>query len=167
MSQNLQGFNALTAAFTSGGLARATTASLVRIVNTVVYSIAGRLLSRAAIDNNPFTIEPGSGLVPTAPNAFVTLAAGESCAFAIFLDQAGAVTYAQGPVVQAGQLCPVPFPPSGVTSLSSATGYGKAIIGALKVVNTTNPFIPGTTLLSAAGVTDTYFNFSTHPGGPI
>lgn len=33
---------------------------------------------------------------------------------------------------------------------------GTAIVGVLSIVNVTNAFVPGTTLLSAAGVTDTY-----------
>lgn len=33
---------------------------------------------------------------------------------------------------------------------------GLAIMGILTVANATNPFVPGTTLLSATGVTDTY-----------
>ena len=83
--------------------------------------------------------------------------------------RAGTVTFAQGDAVPAGQVCPVPAPPSGLsgTSFGTAPAGGKAIIGALKVVNLTNPFIPGTTLHSATGVTDTYFNFTTHPGVSI
>ena len=35
---------------------------------------------------------------------------------------------------------------------------GTSIVGVLSIVNLTNAFIPGTTLLSAAGVTDTYID---------
>lgn len=35
---------------------------------------------------------------------------------------------------------------------------GTVICGVLSIVNATNPFIPGTTLLNAAGVTDTYID---------
>lgn len=165
MSQNLQGATGFTLAFNSGGLARATTASLVQIAAAINFAIAGRLYQKAITNNIPFVIEPGSGLNPQLPNSFVTLAAGESCAFGIFVDSAGAVTYAQGPIVQNGLPCPVPMPPAGFSSVGAAGG--KVIVGALKVANTTNPFIPGTTLLSAAGVTDTYFNFAGHPGYPV
>ena len=39
---------------------------------------------------------------------------------------------------------------------SSLPPTGTAIVGILSVANTTNPFVPGTTLLGAAGVTATY-----------
>lgn len=39
---------------------------------------------------------------------------------------------------------------------ASTPPVGTAILGQLNLVNLTNDFIPGTTLLSAAGVTDTY-----------
>lgn len=35
---------------------------------------------------------------------------------------------------------------------------GTVIVGVLSIVNVTNAFVPGTTLLSAAGVTDTYID---------
>lgn len=166
MSQNLQGANGLSIAFNSGALARATTASLVKSTVAIAYCLAGKFVtSKAITDNIPFTIEPNSGIVPTAPNSFKTLQAGESCAFGVLLDSAGTVTFIQGDVVPNGQLCPVPNAPAGLTSTAGAGA--KVLVGALKVANTTNPFIPGTTLLSATGVTDTYFNFASHPGTPI
>jgi hypothetical protein len=39
-----------------------------------------------------------------------------------------------------------------------ASVQATAIVGILTIQNATNPFIPGTTLLSAAGVTDTYID---------
>ena len=59
-------------------------------------------------------------------------------------------------IVSAGALCPVPAAPK-----------DRAIVGAIKVSNVTNPFIPGTTLFGAAGVTTTYTNLAQHPGASI
>lgn len=156
MSSTLQGALALTAALTSGAFAQGSTASQFTNAAAIVYSLLGRLFSRAIVASQPLVIEPNTGLNPTAPNAFVTLAPGQSCAFAIVLDSALAFTVIQGPIVEAGQLCALPAAPG-----------NKALVGAIKVSNLTNPFIPGTTNFNAAGVTTTYFNLATHPGAPL
>ena len=156
MSISLQGSNALTATLTSCGLAIGSTTSQFSTANTTTYVIRGRLYSKAADATEPLTIEPGTGIVPTAPNTLQTLAAGQSCAFAVLLDTAGAFTVMQGDIVPAGASTPVPSPVA-----------GKAIIGAIKVSNVTNPFIPGTTAFTATGVTTTYINLSQHPGAAV
>lgn len=153
MSLNLQGANSLTAALTSGGLAIGSTTSQFSTASIITYVINGRFFTRAAAATQALVIEPNTGIVPTAPNTLQTLAAGQSCAFAVILDTAGTFTVAQGDIVAAGQVTPVPAPPA-----------GKAIVGAIKVSNVTNPFIPGTTAFSAAGVTTTYINLAQHPG---
>ena len=156
MSQNLQDANCLTAAFTSGALAIGTTTSQFTNAAAITYTINGRFYSRAIIASQALVIEPGSGIKPTAPQVLQTLASGEACAFAVLLDTAGAFTVMQGDIVAAGQPCPVPAAPA-----------NRAIVGALKVSNVTNPFIPATTALSAAGVTTTYVNLAQHPGASI
>jgi hypothetical protein len=156
MSQNLQGANGLTFAANSGALAVGTTASGYTNGAAINYSIAGRFASKAIVASVLLAIEPGSGIDPTLPNAFKTLAKGESCAFSVLLDNAGVFTVMQGDVVSAGYPTPV-----------SASNEGKAIVGAIKVVNATNPFIPGTTNFTATGVTTTFVNLSQHPGTSI
>jgi hypothetical protein len=157
MSQNLQGANALTFATNSGAFANGSTASQFTNAAAINYAINGVFQTQKAIVASvPLVIEPNTGIVPTAPNTLQTLKAGQSCAFAIILDTAGTFTVAQGDIVQNGSLCSVPQAPA-----------GKAIVGAIKVVNATNDFIPGTTLFSAAGVTTTYRNLAQHPGASI
>ncbi len=156
MSLNLHGANALTAALTSGGLAIGSTTSQFSTANAITFAISGRLYSKAATATQALVIEPNTGIVPTAPNTLQTLAAGQSCAFAVILDAAGAFTVAQGDIVAAGASCPVPTAPP-----------TKAIVGAIKVSNATNPFIPGTTAFTAAGVTTTYINLAQHPGASV
>jgi hypothetical protein len=162
MSQNLQGSNASTLAHNSGAIAIGGTTDLFQIVAAINYTIGGIFYNKAITNNIPWAIEPGSGLNPTAPNSFVSLAAGESCAFALFLDSAGTVTMAQGPIVPTGSLCPVPAAPAGTTSVAGAGG--KAIFGAIKIATTSAAFVPDTTALTSIA---TYFNFSSHPGRPI
>lgn len=156
MSSPLQGANLLTAAFTSGGLAIGSTTSQFSTANTITYVIYGRFYSKAATATQALTIEPNTGIVPTAPNTLQTLAAGQSCAFTVLLDTAGAFTVVQGDIVDNGLSTPVRVGPS-----------NKAVVGVIKVANATNPFVPGTTAFSAAGVTTTYINLSQHPGGPV
>lgn len=157
MSSTLQGASAITLALNSGAFATGTTASQFTNAAAINYVINGsHQTQKGIVASVPLVIEPNTGIVPTAPQVLQTLPAGRSCAFAIILDAAGTFTVAQGDIVENGSLCPVPQAPS-----------GKAIVGAIKVVNTTNPFIPGTTLFSAAGVTTTYRNLAQHPGGPI
>lgn len=157
MSSTLQGATALTFAANSGAFANGSTTSQFTNAAAINYAINGVFQAqRTVVASQALVIEPNSGIVPTAPNTLQTLAAGQSCAFAIILDSAQAFTVMQGDVVAAGSLCPVPQAPA-----------GKAIVGAIKVVNVTNPFVPGTTLFGAAGVTTTYRNFTQHPGAPI
>jgi hypothetical protein len=158
MSSQLQGANALTAAFTSGGLGIGSTPSQFTNANTITYAINGRFYSRASIASQALVIEPNSGIVPTAPNAFQSIPAGSSCAFAVILDTSAAFTVAQGPIVEGTAVnCPVPQAPA-----------GKAIVGVIKVANgTASPFVPGTTAFDTANVTDTYINLSQHPGAAV
>lgn len=156
MSSTLQGANALTFAANSGAFANGSTTSQFTNAALINYAINGKFYSRAIVASQALVIEPGTGIVPTAANTLQTLAAGQSCAFSILLDTAGAFTVMQGDIVSAGALCPVPAAPK-----------DRAIVGAIKVSNVTNPFIPGTTLFGAAGVTTTYTNLAQHPGASI
>lgn len=156
MSSQLQGANCVTLALNSAALAIGSTPSQIAIGATTNFVINGRIYQKATAATIALVIEPNSGIVPTAPNSFRTLAAGESCNLSVILDSAGTVTVAQGDVVTAGQLAPVVPAPA-----------GKCLIGAVKVSNVTNPFIFGTTAFNAAGVTTTYNNLAGHPGASI
>lgn len=145
-----------TLALNSGGLAIGSTPSQVSIATAINYLYRGVFGQRATSASTAFAIEPGTGLVPTSPNSYVTLAAGQVCAFLLLIDSANAITAVQGPIQAVGDACPVPAVPN-----------NRIAIGAFKVSNVTNPFIPGTTNLNAAGVTTTYFNLGTHPGYAI
>ncbi len=156
MSLPLNGANMITMALNSGGLAIGSTTSQFSTGATLNYSINGRIYSKAATASQAFVIEPNSGIVPTALNTLQTLPAGRSCSFAVLLDAAGNFTVAQGDIVDNGLATPVARPPA-----------GKAIVGAIKIANATNPFIPGTTALTATGVTATYVNLTQHTGAAI
>jgi hypothetical protein len=163
MSLQLQGANALTACFTSGLMVIGTTKSGINTSVAIQFAINGRFaVAKTAITSAAYACEPGTGILATAPNAFVNIPVGQACAFAWLLDSAGAVTCAQGALVEdtgSAVICPMPVIP-----------VGRAVFGASKVRNTAaaaGVFIPGTTLHDATGVTATYVNLSQHPGAGI
>lgn len=163
MSSPLQGANALTACFTSGLMVIGTTKSGINTSVAIQYAINGKFaVAKTAITSAPYACEPGTGILATAPNAFVSIPVGKACAFAWLLDANGAVTCAQGDIVDdigTATICPVPAIP-----------VNRTVFGASKVRNTSaaaGVFIPGTTLHDAAGVTATYVNLAQHPGAGI
>lgn len=117
----------------SAAVATGTTTSKVKTVtNPVAFIVDGAVLSKAAADD--FWTLTGA-----------TFAAGLSNKWLLLVDAAGAASVAIG--TPAATLAAVVLP---------AIPTSKAVFGVLNVVNATNPFIPGTTLLGAAGVTATY-----------
>lgn len=162
MSSNIQGASGITMCLSTVGLAIGSTASQIARGTAASASINGVIVALGTDATEPLTIEPGTGLNPTAPNSFVSLAAGESCAFLVTVDSAAVMRVVQGPIVQGvlgsgnGIVCPLPAAPA-----------NRAVIGAVKVEAATAAFVPGTTNFSAAGVNDYYFNLTSHPGGAI
>lgn len=117
----------------TAGVARGTTASKVKTVtNPVAFIVDGQILSKAATDD--FWTLTGA-----------TFAAGLANKWVLLVDSVGAASVAVGTPAATAAAVVLPAIPA-----------SKAVFGVLTVVNATNPFIPGTTLLSAAGVTDTY-----------
>ncbi len=150
--------SAVTLAHNSGGLAIGSTTSQYSIATAVNYSYRGIFGQRATDASEAFLIVPGTGIVPTAPNAFQNLAVGEACSFAIVVRASDNALYTvQGPIVPDDQGS-VPV---------AAVPEGFVLIGAVKVRAVTAAFTPGTTALNAAGITTTYFNFASHPGRSI
>lgn len=116
-------------------VARATVASKVKTVNATVTKNNGVAVALAGTDNF-WTLTGGN------------IAAGFFRRYLLLVDAAGVATVqaSSDAATKAGCL---------FTGLPAA---GVAIVGILTIQNTTNPFIPATTLLSAAGVTDTYID---------
>lgn len=139
---NLSGINAGSVSLSSGGLAAGTNAGTFKTSSTLTYTINGIFKSKAATDN-------------LAVAAGTKLTASKACLLGVFIDGAGALSTTQGPIVDAGDPCPVPGFPAGDV----------ALVGLIKVVtNASNEFTPGTTAFGATGVTATYLNCMTMPG---
>ncbi len=128
-------------------LAISATATKVKTVtNTITYSIDGQLYELAPTDNIAFTdltVQPVS----------------TTCYYAVVVDAAGTPSIINGtPILTAS------ITAGTAKALFPEVPATKCIIGGVKVVtDSTHTFIPATTELSAAGITDTYFNLSCVP----
>lgn len=153
-------------ALNSGGLAEGTNANTIQIATAINYVIDGRFYSKAITDNiaisynapdvySQNSVEETGGFVG-GPNGSVRL-------YGIFLDSAGAVSIVPGPIADVAKLA------AGEVALHwPAPQKDKACIGAVRVqVTSGTTFVPGTTDLGAAGVTDTYYNLFAIPGEPL
>jgi hypothetical protein len=134
------------AALNSGALAIGSTPAQIAIATAVNYVFRGVFGQRATSASIAF---------PANSGAYTSLAANQACVFLIVIDPANsnAVSGIQGPIVASGESCPVPAVPE-----------NRIAIGAVKVVTAAGVFVPGTTSLADAAVTDTYFNLAVHPG---
>lgn len=129
-----------TRTYSSAALAEGTNANTFKTTATVNYSIDGVLYSKAATDNLAFTA--------ASQQADLT-----DCAYLVELDSSGTAATVKGTAVASGGTIVVPAP-------SAAT---KCPIGYIKVALSGSTFTAGSTDLSAAGVTATYFNLAVLP----
>ena len=131
MSYNIEQSNSGYLSLTAAGLAEGTNSATFKTVNTLAYTSNGVFKSKGATDN--LTFSTGTAL-----------AASQACLFAVWIDASGTVTTTQGPIVAAGDPCPVP----------SQTTAGTTLVGLIKVTtDSSTTFTPGTTDLGASGIT--------------
>ena len=142
MSYNIEQANSGYLSLTAAGLAEGTNANTFKTVNTLTFTSNGVFKSYAATDNLTFT-------------AGTALAASQACLFAVWITGAGAVSTTQGPIVAAGDPCPVP---GQVTA-------GTTLVGLIKVTTSSSAtFTPGSTDLGATGITDVFSDCMDMPG---
>lgn len=142
MSYNLEQSNSGYGSLTAAGLAITTNKAKFKTTNTLAFLIDGVFKSKAATDNLVFS------------SGHTSLAASQACLFGVWIDASGNVTTNQGPIVAAGDPCPVP-----------ASNNGKALVGLIKVsCDSTGAFVPNTTNFDGTGVTTTYIDCSRMPG---
>ena len=142
MSYNIEQANSGYLSLTAAGLAEGTNSATFKTVNTLTYTSNGIFKSKAATDNLTFT-------------AGTALAASQACLFAVWITGAGAVSTTQGPIVAAGDPCPVP---GQVTA-------GTTLVGLIKVTTSSSAtFTPGSTDLGATGITDVFSDCMDMPG---
>lgn len=149
MSYNIEQLNGGYVSLTSAGLGEsAGAAAKMKTTATLAYTINGVFKSLSANDDIAFSA------------GHTTVPANSACLFAVWVDGSAdsesACSTTQGPIVAAGDPCPPPLMAS-----------GKALIGLVKVVTGATTFVPGTTDLGAANVTDTYYNCMVMPGASL
>lgn len=143
MSYNIEQVNSGFMSLTAAGLAEGTNANTYKTVNTLTYTSNGVFKSKGATDNVAMT--SGIGTVPPSSAAL----------YAVWIDGSGNFSNTRGPVVAAGEPCPVP----------TANAANLTLVGLIKVTTDgSTTFTPGSTDLGAAGVTDVYYDCSLMPG---
>ena len=142
MSYNIEQSNSGYLSLTAAGLAEGTNSATFKTTNTLAFTSNGVFKSKGATDNLTFT-------------AGTALAASQACLFAVWIKGSGTVSPTQGPIVAAGDPCPVP------TQVTAGT----TLVGLIKVTtDSSTTFTPGTTDLGAAGITDVYSDCMDMPG---
>jgi hypothetical protein len=142
MSYNIEQANSGFLSLTAAGLAEGTNANTFKTANTLTFTNNGVFKSKAATDN--LTFSTGTAL-----------AASQACLFAVWISSGGTVTTTQGPIVAAGDPCPVP----------TAAASNLTLVGLIKVTTSSAvTFTPGSTDLSASGITAAYSDCMDMPG---
>lgn len=142
MSYNIEQANSGFLSLTAAGLAEGTNANTFKTANTLTFTNNGVFKSKAATDN--LTFSTGTAL-----------AASQACLFAVWISSGGTVTTTQGPIVAAGDPCPVP----------TAAASNLTLVGLIKVTTSSAAtFTPGSTDLSASGITAAYSDCMDMPG---
>lgn len=146
MSYNIEQMNSGYVSLTAAGVAEGTNANTWKTTNTLTFTSNGVFKSKVATNNVAFT--SGIGTVPPSSAAL----------YACWIDADGNFSNSRGPVVAAGDPCPVP----------SAPASGLTLVGLIKVTtNGSTTFTPGSTDLSNAGVTDAYYDCMVMPGSAL
>lgn len=139
------GLNTLTLsgnfALSNGQIAEGTNTATIKTAAAIDYAINEQLYSKAITDNIALT-------------AGASQAAGKTAVYSLFINAAGTVSSVKGTEQTTGSKQPLSW---------GAQPADTVMFGAIKVVNATNPFIAGTTDLSATGVTATYYNLMAQP----
>lgn len=145
MSYNIEQANSGFLSLTAAGLAEGTNSATFKTVNTLTFTNNGVFKSKAATDN-------------LALSAGTALAASQACLFAVWINTSGTVTTTQGPIVAAGDPCPVPG-----QSTANVT-----LVGLIKITTSSAvTFTPATTDFSATGITAAYYDCMDMPGSAL
>ena len=153
-------------ALASGALANGTNAGTIKTTVIIPYIIDGRFYYKAVTDNIVLAF---SGPDVYSQNAieknggFVGGAGGSTRLYGLYLDTAGAVSIVPSQIVDTAKLA------AGEVALQyPAPQRGKVCFGMLRIAVTAGTtFVPGTTGLTATGVTASYINLASVPAEPL
>ena len=145
MSYNIEQANSGFLSLTAAGLAEGTNTATFKTVNTLTFTNNGVFKSKAGTDKLAFSTG-------------TALANSQACLFGVWINTSGTITTTQGPIVAAGDPCPVPAQVTANTTL----------VGLIKVTTSSAAtFTPGSTDLSATGITGAYYDCMVMPGSAL
>ena len=152
-----------TMALNSGALAIGSTTSQISTGAIGHFVINGRAYRKAITDNIAISYTGPSVYGAATNGSFTGATGGSTRLYGLYMDTAGAVSLEPGPIANTAELS------AGTAALHfPGAKRGLTCFGVMRIAVTANTtFIPGTTALGAAGVTTTYINMASHPGGPI
>jgi hypothetical protein len=142
MSYNIEQINSGFVSLTSGAIAAGTTAGTFKTTATITFTNNGIFKSKSATNNLTFS------------SGHTALGNSQACLFGLWLDASGNVTTSQGPIVAAGDPCPVPGAPA-----ANRTPFGLIKVS----TSSSETFTPGTSTLGT-GNTAAYTDISAMPG---
>lgn len=153
MSSNAQDLNSGNICLNSGAVAAGTNAGSIKTTAIVNYTINGVFKSKAATDN--IALPAPSVASDYTAGEFRSMAIGQKCLFALFLDGDGNFSFGQSAIVGSDEPAPV-----------IAQKNGCAVVAVFTVKTTSAIFVPGTTVLGT-GNTTTYYNTMVMPGSSL
>jgi hypothetical protein len=169
MSDNLSLAQGATLCLASAGLAEGTNANTIQIAADITYTIDGKFYSKATTDNIAISYsgaavyQAAAGGVQAVNGGFTGGVNGSTRLYLITLDASGAVGIVPGQIVDSAELA------AGRVALQFPDApAGVCPIGAMRIALTAGTaFTPGSTDLSATGVTDTFYNLMDVPANPL
>lgn len=169
MSDNLSLGQGLTVNLAAAGLAEGTNANTIQTANNITYTIDGKFYAKSATDNiaisysGPSVYQAAAGGVQAVNGSFTGAVGGSTRLYLIALDASGAASIVPGAIVNTAELT------AGRVALQFPDApKGVCPIGALRVALTAGTtFAPGSTDLSASGVTATFIDLADVPASPL
>ncbi len=169
MSDNLSLAQGATLCLAAAGLAEGTNANTIQTANNITYTIDGRFYSKSATDNIAISYagasvyQAAAGGVQAVNGGFSGGVNGSTRLYLITLDASGNVGIVPGQIVDSAELA------AGRVALQFPDApKGVCPIGALRIALTAGTaFTPGSTDLSASGVTDTFYDLMDVPANPL
>lgn len=169
MSDNLSLASGATLCLAAAGLAEGTNANTIQTGNNVTYTIDGRFYSKSATDNIAISYagatvyQAAAGGIQAVNGGFTGGVNGSTRMYLVCLDTAGAVSIVPGQIVDTAELAA-----GRVALMFPEAPQGVCPIGAMRIALTAGTaFTPGSTDLSASGVTDTFYNLMDVPANPL
>ena len=166
---NLSLSSGFTAGLSSGAWAEGTNANTIKSTATVTFVIDGRFYSKSATDNiaisyaGPSVYQAAAGGVQSVNGGFTGGANGSTRLYLVCLDTSGNVSIVPGQIVDSAELAA-----GRIALMFPDAPNGVCPVAAMRVALTAGTtFTPGSTDLSAAGVTGSFINLASVPANPL